>query len=108
MRIIVTQLFVLIVNNIQGIFARQKFMRESMGHSKYSVWTVNPRHTSQMCHQCEARGIRVEDEASSVEKKGGEYFYCSKFDEHFHADINAARNIMNVQTKSSVVSGLTA
>ena len=108
MRIIVTQLFVLIVNNIQGIFARQKFMRESMGHSKYSVWTVNPRHTSQMCHQCEARGIRVEDEASSVEKKGGEYFYCMRCNEYLHADVNAARNIMHVHQGPSAVAGRTA
>jgi hypothetical protein len=105
---IVTKLLVLVVNNIREILGSQKFMRESFGNSKNCVWTVNPRYTSQTCHQCEATGIRVEDETSSVEKKGGEYFYCSKCDEHFHADINAARNIMNVQSKSSVVSGRTA
>jgi IS605 OrfB family transposase len=83
-------------------------MRESLGHSPYSVWTVNPRYTSQTCHQCGERGIRVEDETSTTEKKGGEYFYCTKCDEHFHADINAARNIIHVQdTYSSAVPGRT-
>jgi len=83
-----------------------RYMRESLGHSKYSVWTVNPRYTSQTCHVCGERGVRVEDETSTTERKGGEYFYCSKCDEHFHADINAARNIIHVQD-SSVVPGRT-
>jgi putative transposase len=69
---------------------------------------VNPKYTSQTCHQCGERGIRVEDETSIIEKKGGEYFYCLSCDEHFHADINAARNIIHVQDKkSSVVPGRT-
>ncbi len=85
-----------------------KYMRESLGHSKYSVWTVNPRYTSQTCHQCGERGFRVNDEASKTKKRGGEFFYCIKCDAHHHADINAARNIIHVQTKSSVVPGRTA
>jgi IS605 OrfB family transposase len=85
-----------------------RYMRESLGHSPYSVWTVNPRYTSQTCHKCGKRGIRVEDETSTSEKKGGEYFYCAKCEEHFHADINAARNIIHVQdNKSSAVPGRT-
>ncbi len=85
-----------------------RYMRQSMGHSRYSVWTVNPRYTSQTCHMCGERGKRVEDETSTTEKKGGAYFYCGMCDMHFHADINAARNIIHVQSKSSVVSGRTA
>ncbi|MDF1540294.1 MAG: transposase, partial [Candidatus Thorarchaeota archaeon] len=73
-----------------------RYMREALGHSKYSVWTVNPRYTSQTCHQCGERGKRVEDTNSTIERKGGEYFYCSECDEHFHADVNAARNIIHV------------
>jgi len=61
-------------------------MRESLGHSKYSVWMVNPRYTSQTCHVCGERGIRVENETSTVERKGGEYFYCSQCGERFHAE----------------------
>lgn len=83
-----------------------RYMRESLGHSKNSVWTVNPRYTSQTCHVCGERGVRVVDETSTTERKGGEYFYCSECEEHFHADINAARNIIHVQD-SSVVSGRT-
>ncbi len=94
--------------NLWGkIIETVRYMRESLGHSKYSVWTVNPRYTSQTCHQCGARGIRVVDETSQSEKKGGEFFYCLKCDEHFHADINAARNIIHVQ-QSSVVPGRTS
>ena len=85
-----------------------RYMRESLGHSPYSVWTVNPRYTSQTCHVCGERGVRVENEASKTKKKGGEYFYCEKCDSHFHADINAARNIIHVQSRSSVVPGRTA
>ncbi len=94
-------------SNLWGkIIDTVRYMRESLGHSKYSVWTVNPRYTSQTCHVCGERGVRVEDETSITERKGGEYFYCSKCDEHFHADINAARNIIHVQD-SSAVSGRT-
>ncbi len=85
-----------------------RYMRESLGHSPYSVWTVNPRYTSQTCHVCGERGVRVENETSKTKKKGGEYFYCEKCDSHFHADINAARNIIHVQSRSSVVPGRTA
>jgi len=85
-----------------------RYMRQSLGHSKYSVWTVNPRYTSQTCHVCGERGFRVEDESSKKKRKGGEFFYCVKCDAHHHADINAARNIIHVQSKSSVVPGRTA
>ncbi|MDF1539505.1 MAG: zinc ribbon domain-containing protein [Candidatus Thorarchaeota archaeon] len=97
-------------SNLWGkIIETVRYMRESLGHSKYSVWTVNPSYTSQTCHVCGVRGKRVEDEISTSEKKGGEYFYCSKCNEHFHADVNAARNIIHVQdNKSSVVPGSTA
>ncbi len=93
--------------NLWGrIIETVRYMREALGHSKYSVWTVNPRYTSQTCHQCGEQGIRVVDENSTSEKTGGEFFYCSKCNEHFHADINAARNIIHVQ-QSSVVPGRT-
>lgn len=93
-------------SNLWGkIIDTVRYMRESLGHSKYSVWTVNPRYTSQTCHVCEERGMRVEDETSTIEKKGGEYFYCEKCEEHFHADINAARNIIHVQDSSTVSGG---
>jgi len=96
-----------LTSNLWGkIIDTVRYMRESLGHSKYSVWTVNPRYTSQTCHVCGERGKRVEDETSTIEKKGGEYFYCDKCDEHFHADVNAARNIIHVQDiVSSVVPG---
>ena len=89
--------------NLWGkIIETVRYMRESLGHSKYSVWTVNPRYSSRTCHQCGERGIRVEDERSHSERKGGEFFYCSTCDEHFHGDINAARNIIHVQQSSAV------
>ena len=89
-------------SNLWGkIIDTVRYMRESLGHSKYSVWTVNPRYTSQTCHVCGERGVRVEDETSITERKGGEFFYCHKCDEHFHADINAARNIIHVQDSSA-------
>jgi transposase len=97
----------LAVNLWGRIIETVRYMRESLGHSKYSVWTVNPAYTSQKCHQCGDMGIRVWDEKSTNERKGGEFFYCSKCDEHFHADINAARNIIHVQ-QPSVVPGRTA
>lgn len=94
-------------SNLWGkIIDTVRYMRESLGHSKYSVWTVNPRYTSQTCHVCRERGVRVVDKTSTTERKGGEYFYCHKCDGHFHADINAARNIIHVQD-SSVVPGRT-
>jgi transposase len=86
-----------LTSNLWGkIIDTVRYMRESLGHSKYSVWTVNPRYTSQTCHVCGERGIRVEDECSITMKKGGEYFYCERCDEHLHADVNAARNIIHV------------
>ncbi|MHA1863892.1 MAG: zinc ribbon domain-containing protein [Candidatus Thorarchaeota archaeon] len=95
--------------NLWGkIIETVRYMRESLGHSKYSVWTVNPRYTSQTCHLCGERGFRVNDESSKTKKAGGEFFYCTKCDVHHHADINAARNIIHVQSKSSVVPGRTA
>ncbi len=85
-----------------------RYMRESLGHSPYSVWTVNPRYTSQTCHICGERGVRVQNATSKTKKKGGEYFYCEKCDSHLHADINAARNIIHVQSRSSAAPGRTA
>ncbi len=82
-----------------------RYMRETLGHSRYSVWTVNPRYTSQICHECGEKGIRVEDRELMIESKGGQYLYCSHCNTHCHADINAARNIIHVQSKSSVASG---
>ncbi len=96
-------------SNLWGkIIDTVRYMRESLGHSKYSVWIVNPRYTSQTCHQCGERGVRVEDETSTSKRKGGEYFYCSKCKEHFHADVNAARNIIHVHPGPSAVAGRTA
>ena len=96
-------------SNLWGkIIDTVRYMRESLGHSKYSVWTVNPRYTSQTCHVCGERGVRVEDEISTTKRKGGEYFYCSKCKEHFHADVNAARNIIHVHPGPSVVAGRTS
>jgi len=96
-------------SNLWGkIIDTVRYMRESLGHSKYSVWTVNPRYTSQTCHVCGERGVRVVDETTTTERKGGEYFYCSKCEEHFHADVNAARNIIHVHPGPSAVAGRTA
>ena len=53
--------------------------------------------------------MRVKDVTSTSEKKGGEYFYCEKCDEYFHADVNAARNIMDIQSMNpTAVGGRTA
>ena len=91
---------------IEGV----RYRREALGHRNGGLWLVNPAWTSQTCHQCGERGVRVVDETSTTEKKGGEYFHCSKCEEHFHADMNAARNIMHVQqlTKPTAVGGRTA
>jgi transposase len=91
---------------IEGV----RYRREALGHRNGGIWLVNPAWTSQTCHVCGERGVRVENETSTTERKGGEYFHCSKCDEHFHADVNAARNIMYVQQpmKPSAVSGRTA
>jgi hypothetical protein len=94
-------------SNLWGkIIDTVRYMRESLGHSVYGVWTVNPGGTSQTCHVCRKKGIRVASPGSEVEKKGGEYFYCAHCKSHINADINAARNIIQVQT-SSVVPGRT-
>ena len=98
-----------LTSNLWGkVIDTVRYMRESLGHSKYSVWTVNPRYTSQTCHRCGERGKRVEDKTSTTVRKGGEYFYCSKCDEHFHADVNAARNIIHVHPSPSAVAGQTS
>lgn len=90
-------------SNLWGrIIETVRYMRESLGHSPYSVWTVNPRYTSQKCHVCKERGIRVDSPESKVEQKGGEYFYCPHCNSHVHADINAARNIIHVHDLSAV------
>ncbi len=89
---------------IEGV----RYRREALGHKNGGIWLVNPAWTSQTCHMCGERGIRVEHETSTTERKGGEYFHCSKCDEHFHADINAARNIMHITTKPTAVGGRTA
>ncbi|MHA1961923.1 MAG: zinc ribbon domain-containing protein [Candidatus Thorarchaeota archaeon] len=90
---------------IEGV----RYRREALGHKNGGIKIVNPAWTSQTCHVCGERGMRVEDETSTMERKGGEYFHCSKCNEHFHADVNAARNIMYVQQlKPSAVSGRTA
>ncbi len=89
---------------IEGV----RYRREALGHWNGGIWLVNPAWTSQTCHLCRERGIRVEDETSITERKGGEYFHCSKCDEHFHADVNAARNIMHITTKPTAVGGRTA
>jgi len=87
-----------------------RYRREALGHRNGGIWLVNPAWTSQTCHVCGERGIRVEGETSTAEKRGGEYFHCPKCDEYFHADVNAARNIMYVQQpiKPSAVSGRTS
>ncbi|MGY5854215.1 MAG: transposase [Candidatus Thorarchaeota archaeon] len=91
---------------IEGV----RYRREALGHRGGGIWLVNPAWTSQTCHVCGERGVRVEDEISTTERKGGEYFHCSICDEHFHADVNAARNIMHVQQpmKPTAVGGRTA
>ncbi len=96
--------------NLWGMMiAGVRYRREALGHKNGGIWLVNPAWTSQTCHVCGKRGIRVECENSTTERKGGEYFHCSKCDAHFHADVNAARNIMYVkQPKPSAVSGCTA
>lgn len=93
-------------SNLWGkIIDTVRYMRAQLGHNPYSVWTVNPRYTSQTCHQCGGRGIRVGDESSTIERKGGEFFYCSECKEYFHADINAARNIIHIQDSSVAPGG---
>ncbi|MGY5855485.1 MAG: zinc ribbon domain-containing protein [Candidatus Thorarchaeota archaeon] len=91
---------------IEGV----RYRREALGHHQGGIWLVNPAWTSQTCHLCGERGVRVEDQTSTEERKGGEYFHCSECGEHFHVDVNAARNIMYVQqsSKPTAVGGRTA
>ncbi|MDF1538469.1 MAG: transposase, partial [Candidatus Thorarchaeota archaeon] len=84
------------------------YMRQSLGHRRGGVWTVSPAWTSQTCHACGERGVRVGAEGSTEEQRGGEYFYCESCECSFHADVNAARNIIDVQKmKPSAVAGQT-
>jgi transposase len=90
-------------SNLWGkIIYTVRYMRESLGHTQYSVWTVNPKDTSQRCHVCGKKGIRVESRGSELEEKGGEYFYCQQSISCIHADVNAARNIARARTSSVV------
>jgi transposase len=96
-------------NLFSKVFETVRYMRRSIGHSYGGVWAVSPALTSQTCHQCGEIGIRVANELSTTEMRAGEFFYCEKCDEHFHADINASRNIIHVQKKvSSAVPGRSA
>jgi transposase len=96
-------------NLFSKVFETVRYMRRSIGHSHGGVWAVNPALTSQTCHQCGEIGIRVADELSTTEMRAGEFFYCEKCGEHFHADVNASRNIIHVQNSvSSVVPGRSA
>ncbi len=82
------------------------YMRQSLGHKKGGVWTVSPAWTSQKCHVCGVKGVRVESKGSTEEKKGGEYFHCARCGCSIHADVNAARNIIDVQSsRPSAVAG---
>ncbi len=86
-----------------------RYMRQTLGHRYGGIWTVSPAWTSQTCHVCGGRGVRVEHESSTRERRGGEYFYCGRCEEHFHADVNAARNIIHVHNhQSSAAPGRTA
>ncbi len=86
-----------------------KYMRQSLGHRYGGVWTVSPAWTSQKCHICGEKGVRVESAESTEERKGGEYFHCASCGSTIHADVNAARNIIDVQMKKpSAVAGQTA
>jgi transposase len=85
-----------------------RYMRQTLGHRYGGIWTVSPAWTSQTCHVCGERGIRVENQDSKLECRGGEYFYCEQCGQHYHADVNAARNIIHVEkTTSSAVPGRT-
>ncbi len=73
------------------------YMRQSLGHKRGGVWTVSPAWTSQKCHVCGEKGVRVESKGATEKKKGGEFFYCKNCGCSIHADVNAARNIIDVQ-----------
>ncbi len=85
-----------------------RYRRAALGHRNGGVWLVNPAWTSQTCHVCGKIGVRVKDASSTEETKGGEYFHCPECNEHFHADVNAARNIMDITTKPTAVGGRTS
>ncbi|MHA1960482.1 MAG: zinc ribbon domain-containing protein [Candidatus Thorarchaeota archaeon] len=68
---------------------------------------MNPALTSQKCSSCGELGHRVKVRGSTKEERGGEYSYCSRCKAQLHADVNAARNILRIQTKPSAVSGRT-
>jgi transposase len=95
--------------NLWGmIIEGTRYRRESMGHRRGGIWTVNPAWTSQTCNLCGERGVRVEKENETTEMKGGEFFYCSNCQVHLHADLNAARNIVKIKTEPNAVLGRTA
>ncbi len=89
---------------IEGV----KYRRKYLGHKYGGVWTVNPAMTSQRCSACGEKGVRVKEQHSIDEEKGGEYFHCPSCDFRSHADVNAARNILKIQIKPNAVVGRTA
>ncbi len=87
---------------IEGVTYR----RMLLGHRQGRIWIINPAWTSQKCHQCGKMGIRVRKGNTTEEVKGGEYFYCESCNLSIHADVNAARNILEVQQiEPSVIPG---
>ncbi len=85
-----------------------RYMRQTLGHRRGGIWTVSPAWTSRKCHVCSEKGIRVETPDSSIECRGGEFFYCPHCSERIHADVNAARNILNGHREEpSAVAGRT-
>jgi hypothetical protein len=89
------------------IIVGTRYRRESMGHRRGGIWTVNPAWTSQTCNLCGKRGVRVEKVNDTTETKGGEYFYCPNCQVHLHADLNAARNIVKINIEPNAVLGRT-
>lgn len=88
------------------IFDSVTYMRQALGHRFGGVWTVNPAWTSQRCHVCGDIGMRVGSTESTTEIKGGEFFRCLSCGCSIHADVNAARNIIDVRSITpSAVSG---
>lgn len=84
------------------------YMRQFLGHKRGGVWTVSPAWTSQKCHVCGEKGVRVEAKGSTEERKGGEYFHCESCGCSLHADVNAARNIIDVhKSRPRTVAGQT-
>ncbi len=89
---------------IEGV----RYRRAALGHKYGGVWTVSPAWTSRKCSVCGERGLRVKDSGSTEEERGGEYFYCPSCEFRLHADVNAARNILKINIKPTVVGGRTA